>query len=84
MSSVVSPYDWSVEELLPGGGTFLRVACPRCREWQTIGRGETDFARLPAVEFRCRRGGCRLYTFLTLDGWAMAWHKGLTRKEEIL
>ncbi|KRT71601.1 MAG: binding-protein-dependent transport system inner membrane component [Candidatus Rokubacteria bacterium CSP1-6] len=22
--------------------------------------------------------------FLTLDGWAMAWHKGLTRKEEIL
>jgi ABC-type nitrate/sulfonate/bicarbonate transport system permease component len=22
--------------------------------------------------------------FLTVDGWAMAWHKGLTRKEEIL
>jgi len=22
--------------------------------------------------------------FLALDGWAMAWHKGLTRKEEIL
>jgi ABC-type nitrate/sulfonate/bicarbonate transport system permease component len=22
--------------------------------------------------------------FLSLDGWAMAWHKGLTRKEEIL
>ena len=23
-------------------------------------------------------------SFLALDGWAMAWHKGLTRKEEIL
>ena len=22
--------------------------------------------------------------FLTIDGWAMAWHKGLTRKEELL
>lgn len=24
------------------------------------------------------------WLFLTVDGWAMAWHKGLTRKEEIL
>jgi len=24
------------------------------------------------------------WLFLALDGWAMAWHKGLTRKEEIL